>query len=110
MAGRGQVAALGRLEGVRESTLCTLDGVVLESSSAHPELDAAAVSLQSALSAMQGSVSGYTTPVTLTAETEEGALHLTLTKKSLLVVTTGSDANIGSVRLEMRDALKAVEE
>jgi predicted regulator of Ras-like GTPase activity (Roadblock/LC7/MglB family) len=110
MAGRGQVAALGRLDGVQEATLCGLDGTVIESSSSRPELTAAAVSLQAALSALQASLPGLASPVTVTIDAEQGSLHMTQTPKSILVVSTGNDANLGAVRLEMRDALRAVEE
>jgi predicted regulator of Ras-like GTPase activity (Roadblock/LC7/MglB family) len=108
MAGRGHVAALGRLEGVREATLCDLEGTVLESSSNRPELNAAAVSLQGVLAALSGSLHGLTSPVTLTVDTDQGSLHLAQAADAILVVSTGTEANLGAVRLEMREALRAL--
>jgi predicted regulator of Ras-like GTPase activity (Roadblock/LC7/MglB family) len=110
MAGRGQVAALGRLEGVHEATLCAADGTVLESSSSRPELAAAALSLQAALASLQGRLQGFARPVTLTVDTEQGSLHLAQSGDAVLVVTTGTEANLGAVRLEMREALRALNE
>lgn len=110
MAGRGQVAALGRLEGVREATLCDQEGMVLESSSSRPELNAAAMSLHAALRILQGSLQGFASPVTLTVDTDEGSLHMTESGNTILVVATGTEANLGAVRLEMREALRALNE
>lgn len=110
MAGRGQVAALGRLEGVREATLCDLEGMVLESSSSQPELNAAATSLQGVLRSLSASLHGLTPPVTLTVDTDQGSLHLAQTEDAILVVATGTEANLGAVRLEMREALRALKE
>ena len=110
MAGRSHVAALGRLEGVREATLCAADGTVLESSSSRPELTAAAVSLQAALTSLQGRLHGFAPPVTLTLDTEQGSLHLSQSGDSILVVSTGTEANLGAIRLEMREALRALQE
>jgi len=105
---RGQVAALGRLDGVQEATLCSPDGMVLESSSGSPELTQSAMSLQAALGALQGTLPNMGGPVTLTVDTPQGTLHLSQSSVGVLVVSTTSAANQGAVRLEMREALRAL--
>ena len=110
MAGRGQVAALGRLEGVREATLCMLDGSVIESSSNRPELNAAAASLHAAIRGLQAHLPALGPLATVTVDGEQGSLHLAQTPDAVLVVTTGTEANIGAVRLEMREAIRALQE
>jgi len=108
MVGRGYVAALGRLEGVREATLCAPDGTVLESSSKRPELDAAAVSLRDALEALRASLPSLGDAATLTVDAEEGTLHLAQAPDCVLVVSTSTEANLGAVRLEMREAMRSL--
>jgi predicted regulator of Ras-like GTPase activity (Roadblock/LC7/MglB family) len=104
------VAAIGRLEGVYEATLCETDGTVIESSSNRPELNAAATSLVSAMQALETSLHVIGSPVTLTVDAEHGSLHLAQGRQAVLVVTTGTEANLGAVRLEMREALRAMGE
>ena len=108
MTARGQMAVLGRLDGVREATLCSQDGTVLESSSGQPELSQAAMSLQAALDALQGALPNLGGPVTLTVDTSDGTLHMSQSAAGVLVVSTTSSANQGAVRLEMREALRAL--
>ena len=110
MAVRGQVAALGRLEGVREATLCAQDGSVLESSASRPELNAAASSLQAALKSLQAHLPSLGPAATVTIDGEQGTLHVAQAADAILVVATGAEANIGAVRLEMREALRALQE
>jgi predicted regulator of Ras-like GTPase activity (Roadblock/LC7/MglB family) len=84
--------------------------MVIESSSSQPELNAAATSLQGVLRALSASLHSLTPPVTLTVDTEQGSLHLAQTEDTILVVATGTEANLGAVRLEMREALRALKE
>lgn len=105
MAHLNDVAALGHLEGVREATLCALDGTVISSSNRRPELDAAAVSLHGALQALQAALPSLAWPVTVTMDAEEGTVHMAQADDAVLIVSTGTDANLGAVRLAMREAL-----
>jgi predicted regulator of Ras-like GTPase activity (Roadblock/LC7/MglB family) len=49
-------------------------------------------------------------PVDLSIDGESGALHLAQSEDSILVVSTLPDAHHGVVRLEMRNALEAIDE
>ncbi len=109
MARSGHIAALGRLDGVIEATLCGPDGVVLESSSNQPELDAAAASLGKALDGLQASLPEFGAPLGITVDTEQGSLLATRFGRSTLVVATGADANLGAIRLEIRHTLQNLE-
>jgi predicted regulator of Ras-like GTPase activity (Roadblock/LC7/MglB family) len=40
-------------------------------------------------------------------EGEGGALHMAQTNDSILILSTTNDANLGAVKLEMREALQA---
>jgi predicted regulator of Ras-like GTPase activity (Roadblock/LC7/MglB family) len=84
------------------------DGSVLQSSSKRPELDAAAASLQGALQALQSSLPELGAPATMTIDAEDGSLHMAQSGDALLIVSTGADANLGAVRLAMREALGEV--
>src|SRR5690348_9224195 len=105
MAEYGDVVMLGKLDGVREATLCSLDGSVVVSSSKRPELDAAAVSLHVALQALQVALPVLAAPVTLTLDAEEGTVHMAQTDDAVLIASTGADANLGALRLAIREAL-----
>jgi predicted regulator of Ras-like GTPase activity (Roadblock/LC7/MglB family) len=48
-------------------------------------------------------------PVSLTLEGENGALHLLRMHDKVIALTTTRDANIGAVRLEMRDAINDID-
>jgi predicted regulator of Ras-like GTPase activity (Roadblock/LC7/MglB family) len=105
MADVSAIVALGHLEGVREATLCSPDGTVLASSNTRPELDAAAVSLRGALQALQAALPALAQPVTVTMDAEDGTVHMAQTDDAVLIVSAGAEANLGAVRLAMREAL-----
>jgi predicted regulator of Ras-like GTPase activity (Roadblock/LC7/MglB family) len=104
-----QVAALGRLDGVKEATLCRLDGTLIESSNAAPSLVAAASTIGAAVRALQGNLAELDSPVSLTIEGESGAIHLFQSSDSMLILATTGAANLGAVRLEVRAALDAID-
>jgi predicted regulator of Ras-like GTPase activity (Roadblock/LC7/MglB family) len=106
MSAKKHVAVLGGLDGVIEASLLTLDGSVVESSADSPALPSAAVRLGSALSALKSAIPDLGEPVSLTIEGERGALHLSRVGESLLVLSTTPDANLGAVRLELREAVR----
>lgn len=106
MIARGQVSALGLLEGVREATYCRADGTVIESSSGRPELEAAGLSVHGALNALQASLPSLQGALTVAIDAEQGTVHFGQDGDGMLVVSTTNDANIGAVRLEMREALR----
>jgi predicted regulator of Ras-like GTPase activity (Roadblock/LC7/MglB family) len=97
-----QIAALSKIDGVKEATLCHLDGTLIESSSPAPSLISAASTIGAAVHALQGSLGGLASPVTVTVEGESGAIHLFQSSESLLILATTSEANLGAVRLEVR--------
>ncbi|HEY8283889.1 MAG TPA: hypothetical protein VIJ28_05845 [Chloroflexota bacterium] len=105
MAGKQEVDAIGRLDGVIEATLCGPGGELLESSSQRPELGAAAAGLGRALRDLQSSLPIFNDPVSLTIEGEGGALHVTQLPDAMLIVSTEPDTNLGVLRLEIRQAL-----
>jgi predicted regulator of Ras-like GTPase activity (Roadblock/LC7/MglB family) len=105
MANFDNMITLGKLEGVQEATLCMLDGSVVASSSKRPELDAAAVSLHSALQALQVALPALAAPLTVTLDAEEGTVHMAQSDDAVLIASTGADANLGAVRLAIREAL-----
>ncbi len=106
MADKARVEAIGRLDGVTEATLCGPDGVVLASSSAAPELGPTAARITKALHGMQGSMATLGSPMSITIEGEQGALHLTQLADATLIVASGPDTNLGVLRLEIRQVLQ----
>ncbi len=107
MAGRQEIDAISDLDGVAEVTLCTVDGRVLESSSAAPELSGAAVALGKAVRNVGSSLPQIAGEVTLAIEAESGALHFTQLPDSVLVVSTEADTNLGVLSIEIKQALQS---
>ncbi|HVC80687.1 MAG TPA: hypothetical protein VNL35_09350 [Chloroflexota bacterium] len=105
MAGKQEVEAIGRLDGVIEATLCGPGGELLESSSRQPVLGASAAGLGRALRDLQSSLPIFNDPVTITIEGEQGALHVAQLPDAMLLVSTEPDTNLGVLRLEIRQTL-----
>lgn len=102
-----QISALQRLQGVRAVALCAADGSVLAGSEGGESLNSTATSLRTALDALQTTLAGLRYPMTLSVDTASGSLYFSQTAQSMIVVTTTSEANVGEVRLEIREALHA---
>ena len=98
------MAVLGGLDGVQEASLLSHDGTVIESSVDVPSLSDAAMSLGSALDALQRALPDLGAPVHLTLESENGSLHVAQAGDALIMLTTSRGANLGAVRLELRAA------
>lgn len=107
MAGKAEIEAIGNLDGVVEATLCDLNGAVLASSSAYPELGPAALRLNQALLGTQATMAALGAPASITIEGEQGALYLVQLPDALLIVSSAPDTNLGVLRLEIRQALQA---
>jgi predicted regulator of Ras-like GTPase activity (Roadblock/LC7/MglB family) len=106
MSAKKRIAALSGLDGVREVSLIGRDGDVLESSADAATLADAAPRLGQALQALQMALPGLGAPMSLTLEAENGALHVAQAGESLLLLTTTREANLGAVRLELREAVQ----
>ncbi len=106
MASSRQLGALQRLQGVRDVALCAADGTVLGSSDGGERLSSTATSLRTALDALQTTVAGLQFPISLSVDTANGSLYFSQTAQSMIVVTTTPEANVGEVRLEIREALQ----
>jgi predicted regulator of Ras-like GTPase activity (Roadblock/LC7/MglB family) len=104
MSARKRIAALGGLSGVQEASLLNRDGSVIVSSVDAPSLSRAASSLGSALQALQRALPDLGAPMNLTLESENGALHVAQAGDALIMLTTTREANLGAVRLELREA------
>jgi predicted regulator of Ras-like GTPase activity (Roadblock/LC7/MglB family) len=107
MAGKREVDAIGRLDGVTEATLCGHDGGVLESSSANPRLGTVAANLERALHGVRSSLPGFAGAMSLAIEADEGALQFTLLDDATLIVSTEAETNLGVLRMEIREALQS---
>jgi predicted regulator of Ras-like GTPase activity (Roadblock/LC7/MglB family) len=101
------VSALQRVQGVREVALCTAEGAVLSSSDGGARLGATATSLSTALDALQTTLAGLQYPISLSVDTANGSLYFSQTSQLMVVVTTTSEANVGEVRMEIREALQS---
>ena len=78
---------------------------MIESSVDAPTLSSAVPSLDSALRVLQHALPGLGAPMHLTLESENGALHAAQAGDALIMLTTSRDANLGTVRLELRAAV-----
>jgi predicted regulator of Ras-like GTPase activity (Roadblock/LC7/MglB family) len=105
MESNNLVTALAKLQGVREATLCTADGRVIASSVAGAGLSSTALSLGTALDALQTTLPALQYPISLSIETGSGTLYFSQTAEAMIAVTTTAEANAGEVRLEIREAL-----
>jgi predicted regulator of Ras-like GTPase activity (Roadblock/LC7/MglB family) len=99
------VTAITKLQGVRQATLCAADGPVLASSEAGTGLSSTALSLRTALDALQSTLPALQYPISLSIETASGTLYFSETAEAMIAVTTTAEANVGEVRLEIREAL-----
>jgi predicted regulator of Ras-like GTPase activity (Roadblock/LC7/MglB family) len=104
-----RVEDLGSMDGVSEATLCGSDGTFVSSSASQPRLGIVASDLRLAVQAIQGAMPDLGAPMTLTVEGENGALHMAQTPASILILSTTNDANLGAVKMEMREALQSAE-
>jgi predicted regulator of Ras-like GTPase activity (Roadblock/LC7/MglB family) len=104
------ISALAKIDGIREATLCSIDGTFVGSSVSTPTLTEAAATLVAAVRNLQTTLPELGSPIDLSIEGESGALHLAQSDDSILVVSTLPDAHQGVVRLEMRNALEEIDE
>jgi len=100
------LSALGSIQGVREASLVTMTGSTAVSSGDSPTLGDVAAGVTALLNQLQGVLPDLGDPLTVTLEGDHGALMLSKVGGKVLVLTTAPDANLGAVRLEMRDVLQ----
>jgi predicted regulator of Ras-like GTPase activity (Roadblock/LC7/MglB family) len=104
-----RVTELGSIDGVNEATLCGADGEFVSSSATQPRLGIVAGELRQVMLGIQGVIPDLRAPLNVTVEGDHGALHLAATPRSILILSTTNDANLGAVRMEMREALSEPE-